>query len=178
MINENEIIDHLSQTRNLMVKISNQYAISEKDWDRAQTYLNCARQVDSILQSLDSKVETRITENNRISTRKLPYYFIEYDKLVKVGQSRDGGTYEHRVPKKHYDLITDRLCNIAKESRSFQTKQLQDSCDIPSHEPLIVLKLLNHKGGIGNPRRGQWSFLEKNNLANTMNEIWNQLPSN
>lgn len=38
-----------------------------------------------------------------------PRALLEGGKLVKVGASRDGGTYEHRVTRRRFDLVLEQL---------------------------------------------------------------------
>jgi hypothetical protein len=172
--NEARLAELLKQAQTMMVELSGRCAGTQRDWDKAKALLDGARQIDGILSLLSGQ---RVAEPPpSIDPRKLPYYYVEYDRLVKVGRSREGGTYEHRVTREHYDLIVAQLVELAKQSHTFETQRLLDRCDIPAHEPRIVAKVLDKHGLLDNPRRGQWVFSNREGLADAARGIWSKLP--
>ena len=107
---------------------------------------------------------------------KLPYYFTESNKLVKVGPSRDGSTYQHRVTRQHFDEMINRLAEIAAKDRQFETPDLSNAVNIPKHEPLIVLDLLEQRKLLINVRRGRWVFANAETFGDDAQRVWGNLP--
>jgi hypothetical protein len=167
-----ELEELLKKSQMMMVDLSARCASTQGDWDKAKALLDGARQIDGILEILVGR-QTSIANTAR-STMKLPYYYVERDKLVKTGRSRAGGTYEHRVIKEHYDLIVGRLIELEKRGGTFDTRKLVEQCDVPAHEPLIVVNVLNEQGLLGGLRRGRWEFT--NRFAEVIHEVWGKLP--
>ena len=172
--NEARLAELLKQAQTMMVELSGRCAGTQRDWDKAKALLDGARQIDGILALLSGR---RAAEAPAPAGRgKLPYYCVEYDKLVKVGRSRDGGTYEHRVTRKHYDLILARLGDFSKHDPTFETRRLVEQCKVPAHEPLIVVNLLGEKGLLEGLRRGRWSFPDASGFADAVRAVWGNLP--
>lgn len=171
--NETRLAELLKQAQTMMVELSGRCAGTQRDWDRAKALLDGARQIDGILSLLSGQ---RAVEPPPDDPRKLPYYYVEHDKLVKVGRSRDGGTYEHRVTREHFDLIVARLVELAKQGRGFETRRLVEQCDVPAHEPLIMVNLLGEQGLLEGLRRGRWAFPKPEGFADAARGIWSKLP--
>src|SRR5213593_4312676 len=87
---------------------SNQAAMTNGQWDRAQFMLQCARDLDGMI----------------------------------IGLRQNGMTYEHRVTREHFDLMIGQLSVLATEGKTFETPDLIKRCDVPKHEPLIILAVL------------------------------------
>ena len=171
--NESRLAELLKQAQTMMVELSGRCAGTQRDWDKAKALLDGARQIDGILSLLSGQ---RMAEAHP-DRRKLPYYYVEHDKLVKVGRSPTAGTYEHRVTREHFDLIVARLTDLAKQGRTFETRrQLVDQCDVPAHEPLIVVNMLGEQGLLEGLRRGQWAFPNPEGFADAARGIWSKLP--
>jgi hypothetical protein len=176
--NEARLVELLKQAQTMMVELSGRSAGAERDWDKAKALLDGARQIDGILAILAGR---QAPEPSRVrppvdDRRKLPYYYVEHDKLVKVGRRREGGTYEHRVTREHYDLIVGRLAEMAKQGRAFETRRLVEKCDVPAHEPLIVVNLLGEQGLLDCLRRGRWAFPDADGFAVAVRGVWDKLP--
>jgi hypothetical protein len=107
---------------------------------------------------------------------RLPYHYIEANKLVKVGPSRDGSTYEHRVVREHFDAVLDKLAEIARKTRTFDTPDLIRRCDVPKHEPLIILAVLKEQNLLINERRGRWVFTNAETFGVDAQRVWSALP--
>ena len=177
--NETRLVELLTQAQTMMVELSGRSAGTERDWDKAKALLDGARQIDGILAILAGRQAPDAQPAGRPSVpdrRKLPYYYVEHDKLVKVGRSRDGGTYEHRVTREHFDLIVGRLAEMAKQGRAFETRRLVEKCDVPAHEPLIVVNMLGEQGLLDGLRRGRWAFLNADGFAVAVRGVWDKLP--
>jgi len=172
--NEGRLAGLLKQAQTMMVELSGRCAGTQRDWDKAKALLDGARQIDGILALLSGQRAAEAPAS--IDQRKLPYCCVEHDKLVKVGRSRSGGTYKHRVTREHFDLIVARLVGLAKGGRTFETRRLVDQCDVPAHEPLIVVNLLGEHGLLQGLRRGRWSFPNTEGFADAARGIWNKLP--
>lgn len=172
--NEARLGELLRQAQTMMVELSGRCAGTERDWDKAKALLEGARQIDGILALVSGQSAPEPpTEADR---RKLPYYYVERDRLVKVGRSRDGSTYEHRVTREHYDLIVSRLKELAKQGRTFETRRLVEQCDVPAHEPLIVVNVLSEQTLLEGLRRGRWSFRSPNGFAEAVSGVWSKMP--
>lgn len=170
----------LEQAKQEMVRLSGRCAVTTGEWDRAQSLLQWARELDGMILGLkqngSSTYKAAAPAPRPARPSKLPYYFVEDDKLVKVGPSRDGGTYEHRVVRKNFDLITQRLMEMSRTGTSFETPDLVNRCDIPKHEPLIVLAVMEEQGLLLNVRRGRWSFSNAASFASDVLRVWTSLP--
>ncbi len=165
----------LRQSQTLMIELSGRHATAERDWDRAQSLLQGARQIDAILQGLGNDPKGPIMAPEGPG-RELPYYYVQYDKLVKVGRSRDGGTYEQRVTRADYDVVLDRLRKLADKGPEFETQSLVDQCPIPKHEPGIVVNALHKLGLIESVRRGRWAFADAPQFHTTAGDAWRRVP--
>lgn len=176
--NETRLVELLRQAQTMMVELSGRSAGTERDWDKAKALLDGARQIDGILAILAGR---QAPEPPRVrpsvdDRRKLPYYYVEHDKLVKVGRSREGGTYEHRVTREHFDLMVGTLAEMAKQGRAFETRRLVEKCDVPAHEPLIVVNMLAEQGLLDRLRRGRWAFTNADGFAVAVRGVWDKLP--
>ncbi len=171
---EERLANLLGQAQVLMVELSRQYAVAGQ-FDRAQRPLEWARQVDGIRNDLNTGGE-RQASGAHPEARRLPYYYTKHEKLVKLGSRRDGGTYYHRVTREHYDLITSRLRDMARMAAEFETQRLVDGCDVPKHEPLLVVNMLSQQGLLDSARRGRWRFIDREKFSATVEEVWRRLP--
>jgi hypothetical protein len=95
---------------------------------------------------------------------------------VKVGPSRDGSTYEHRVIREHFDAVIDKLAEIASKTRTFETPELIRECDVPKHEPLIILAVLKQQKLLIGVRRGRWMFTNAETFGVDAQKVWSALP--
>jgi hypothetical protein len=163
---------------------SSQIAMAAGQWERAEWAVQSAKSLDSMLTvalngssgaaALALVSTTSIKPKSRPA--KLPHFYTEADKLVKVGASRDGGTYEHRVIRAHYDLMIDKLVEVAGRDKSFETPDLIKKCDVPKHEPLIIVAMLESRGLLIKFRRGRWVFKSADTFATDVQKIWVALP--
>jgi hypothetical protein len=176
-----ELIGALARAKAEMLRC-NQSAMVDGHWDRAQCMLQWARDLDGMLTNLRQNGAAAPRQvppalnSPRPKPAKLPYYAVEGDKLVKIGPSRDGTTYEHRVPRQHFDLIITQLTAIAARDGTFETPDLANRCDIPKHEPLIVLAVLEEQQLLNGVRRGRWAFFNKATFATDVQGVWAALP--
>ena len=171
----------LGQAKAEMIRLSGHFAGTSQQWDRAQSLLQWAQQVDGIISGITRtgplptpRATPALTTHT--STPRPPYYYIYQGKLVKVGPSRDGGTYEHRVLQEHWNLVLSQLAQMARTSRTFETPDLVNRCDIPKHEPLIVLAVLEEHRLLQNTRRGRWSFANATTFAEAAARVWSSIP--
>ena len=96
--------------------------------------------------------------------------------MAKIGPSRDGTTYQHRVTRDHFDLIIARLTEIAASRKTFETTDVVGRLDIPKHEPLIILAVLEEQKLLIGVRRGRWVFINPVTFAADAEQVWNKLP--
>ena len=178
-----ELIGTLEKAKGQMMQ-SIQTAGQAGQWDRAQWMIQKAKDLDDMINGL------RQNGNGHASLRpvpgpiqtpkpkydKLPYYFTETNKLVKVGPSRDGSTYQHRVTREHFDVMLNRLAEIAAKDKQFETPDLSEAIDIPKHEPLIMLDLLEQRKLLINVRRGRWVFINAETFREEAQKVWGDLP--
>ena len=177
------LMNSLATTKNELVSHSNELAASSR-WDEAQTAIGWAKQIDGMIAALtdgnggapyQAPPEPAPQPPTR-SREDLPYFYVEGDKLVKVGPSRDGGTYEHRMSHKNFDLVLGQLREMARDTVEFETPKLVSRCNIPNHEPLIVLAVLEKQGLVVKIRRGRWQFADAANFPRKADSVWQQLP--
>lgn len=170
------LADLLDRAKQEMVRLSSHYAVASGEWDRAQSLLQWARELDVMIRGLRQNGATPTKNVPPGSPRTLPYHYIEADKLVKVGPSREGGSYEHRVTRKHFDLVVEALAEMARKSATFETPDLVNQCAIPKHEPLIVCAVLEERQLLSNVRRGRWAFVNPASFASDVQRVWSSLP--
>ena len=172
----------LGEAKKQMIETSSLLAQSGGDWDAAQRLLARAREIDAIRSDLDNMIRSGPILFNMPRDREplhanLPYYQIEDDRLVKVGKSRNGGTYKHRVPKEHYDIIVAKLVDFARSGRPyFLTQDLIDRHDMPNHEPNLVINLLEEKAVVRRVTRGRYAFSHREAIQEQAETIWRELP--
>ena len=171
---EVRLADLLRQAQTMMVELSGRSAGADRDWDKAKALLDGARQIDALLAMLAGQPAAQAPAS--IAGQKLPYYYTERDKLVKVGRSREDGTYEHRVIRDHYEHIVGQLCELATQGPAFETRRLVSRCHVPAHEPLIVVNLLGQHRLLDGLRRGRWSFVDAAGFKAAVGGIWDKLP--
>lgn len=185
MTDPTRLIDSLAASKQALVDRSSQLT-SESRWDEAKRAIEWAKQIDGMIAALSNgnglihQPAVRRTATDTQSTRArrdLPYYYVEDegDRLVKVGPSRDGGTYEHRVVRKNFELVLSRLRDMAGHTVEFETQRLVDRCDIPGHEPLIVVAVLEKHGLLIRLRRGRWQFADPAGFGRAADAVWQQL---
>lgn len=181
-ITHDELAGALDRIKNLFVVYSGQRA-EERDWDEARISIEAAKQIDQISASLNSGngnarnyTKTPIFRKSRTEYSELPYYYVEHGKLIKVGRSRNGGTYIHRVTEINFVLMMDHLCDMSRESTEFPTHKLIDRCSIPNHEPLIMVDLLRKHGLLVKVSRGYWRFTNPDSFPRDAKELWSKLP--
>ena len=174
------LVQNLSDAKTDMISRSAQSGTTG-DWDAASRWMGWAQQIDGILVGLNGSSsnarEEGLAPTPPRSNRKLPYYYVEGDRLVKVGPSRDGAnTYEHRVPHDHYDMVVNAVATITRSRENFETTDIISRCDIPGHEPRIVLAVLEQEGLINGVRKGRWSIANSATLVEEAKRVWQKLP--
>ena len=114
----------------------------------------------------------------RFAGQKLPYYYVEGDKLVKVGKSNQLGkkVFELRVKKRNYELIVAKLAEMAKASPTFATQDLVRACEIPDFEPRLVMNVLIERALIIKKTRGFNAFVNPKEFETDVARIWSALP--
>jgi len=182
MTNQTDVslVQKLSDAKIEMINRSAQSG-TEGDWDGANRWMRWAQQIDAIITGLDgnnSSAREQYTAATQPapSNRKLPYYYVEGDRLVKVGPSRDGGSYEHRVLHDHYEMVVNAVATFTRTRTNFETNDITSRCDIPGHEPLIVLAVLEQEGLINGIRRGRWSVVNSASIVEESKRVWQKLP--
>jgi hypothetical protein len=181
MQNESELIKLLDQVKRAMI-LSSQTAGTGGQWERGKYLFQCASDIDAMIAGLQrngsNAAFTRPGSSATPAVRpmKLPHFFIDGNKLAKIGPSRDGTTYQHNVVREHYDLMIKQLETLARDSKTFETLDFLSRCDIPKHEPLIILGVLEERGLLASVRRGRWSFVEPARFAADAQTVWNALP--
>ena len=181
-----ELVGTLEKAKGQMMDSSQSIGLAGQ-WDRAQWMFQKAKELDDMIVSLrqnGTPVPTpppalrpmHSTYMPKPRPEKLPYFFVEGNRLVKIGPSRDGTTYQHRVTMQNFDLIIAKVIELAGSSHTFETPDVVNSLDIPKHEPLIVLAVLEERKLIINIRRGRWVFANGNTFANEVKAVWSALP--
>jgi hypothetical protein len=160
------------------------------EWMRTQKLAQYASELDKIISGLDLGINgaTRnggfpLTSLERpappqVAThgnRALPYHFVSGNSLSKIGPSRDGSTYQHNVVRSHYDQIVGALVQLAKSRREFETHELTARCDVPAHEPLIVLAAFEQAGLLIKYRRGRYAFVDSGMFEQAAGTVWDKL---
>ena len=181
MTQDAELVSLLDQAKREMMR-SIQTAGSAGQWERGKFLFQCASDIDSMIAGLQrngfsagpSRAATPAVQPPRPT--KLPYFYVDGNKLAKIGPSRDGTTYEHRVIKEHYDLMIEKLAIMAREGKNFETPDFVNRCDIPKHEPLIILAVLEEQKLLVNVRRGRWTFVNPQTFAADVQRVWGALP--
>lgn len=182
-IASSELVGTLEKAKGQMME-SIQNAGQAGQWDRAQWMVQKAKDLDDMINSLRQNgtghVPLRPSPEPVQATppkyAKLPHFFTEANKLVKVGPSRDGTTYQHRVTREHFDQMASKLADIAAKAKQFETPDLTDVLDVPKHEPLIMLAMLEELKLLINVRRGRWVFTNVETFRAEVQKVWGNLP--
>jgi hypothetical protein len=180
-VNTPELVAAVEKAKTEMMR-SSQIAGGAGRWDDAQYRLECARDLDAMLVGITqngyapASTPTVYAQTAKARPKKLPHFFIDGNKLAKLGPSRDGTSYQHNVTREHYDLMAAQLVEIAKETRSFETADFTKHLDIPKHEPLVFLAVLEHQKLLINVRRGRWVFVSANTFETEVQKVWGALP--
>jgi hypothetical protein len=179
------LLDSLNAAKGKLVEFSS-LAAETDNWAEAQTAIEWAKKLDAmvtalsgkdVIGSLGSETLRPVARQNSVDGQSFPRFYVEDNRLVKIGAKRDKeGTYEHRVTHANYDLVVQQLCKIAGFSNEFETQKLIDHCDIPKHEPGIVLAVLEKQGLLANVRRGKWEFLAAASFSAQVQDIWDRIP--
>ena len=171
------------ETAKRKMMTASQAAGASGQWDRAQSMLQWARDLDGMITGLEQNGHgsAPIRPSPAVHASKswpprLPYYYTMGNKLVKIGPSRDGTTYDHRVTREHFDLMIAQLVLLAGEGKSFETPDLMGRCDVPKHEPLIILAVLEEQKLVINVRRGRWVFANAETFPADAQRVWSALP--
>lgn len=172
---EGGILSLLAKAKEQLLDLQAQYARAGDDWERARSLFEAARQIDSI--TLIVKREDRPVHAPANGRTRLPYYYVEDNRLVKVGasKSRDHATYTLRVKREDYDLIIERLYEMARQMQTFETRRLVDQCDVPGFEPLLVLNMLSDERLLRKVRRGHWAFVDAASFPAQVQRVWDRL---
>ncbi len=178
-----EVVSVLQSAKQKMIALS-QAAATDGQWHRAQHLLHHASATDSIINGLsrdDDNCDSSLAfplRSPKPGPGKLPFYYVDRNKLVKVGEkkSRDGSTYEHRTTREHFDLIIKQLSAFASRGKDFETTDLLSKCDVPKHEPGIILAVLRKQKLLSSPRRGQWEFVKASTFASDAQRVWAAIP--
>ena len=60
---------------------------------------------------------------------------------------------------------------------TFETPDLIKLCDVPKHEPLIILAVLEEQKLLINVRRGRWVFVNADTFRADTLKVWTALPN-
>ena len=86
-------------------------------------------------------------------------YKVEGDRLVEHSVARNGNTYDHVAVDQHVTIVINKLRIMAKNKKTFYTKEVIDRGEMPVHEPRIVLNWIRSLGYLERVKKGQWKFL-------------------
>jgi hypothetical protein len=181
MKQDSELISLLDGAKREMMCASQTAGVAGQ-WERGKYLFQCASDIDRMIAGLQRNGFSPAPARPMMPTTqlsrptKLPYFFIEENKLAKLGPSRDGSTYQHNVIREHYDLMIEQLTIMAREGKNFETPDLVNRCDIPKHEPLIMLAVLEEQKLLVNTRRGRWTFVNPETFPTDVQRVWNALP--
>jgi hypothetical protein len=178
-----KLISTLESAKMQMME-SIQTAGQSGQWERAEWMIQRAKDLDEMILVLRQngtgpaplRPAPAMMHPRKPPPEKLPYYYTERNKLVKVGRSRDGSSYKHRVLRVHIGLMIDRLAEIARKTKTFETSDLIKQCDVPKHEPLIILDVLKEQHLLINVRRGRWDFINTETFRDDAQKVWAALP--
>jgi len=175
-----KIVRVLDEAKAQMIELSTE-SQSASDWDTAECLITWARSIDAIKQEMEGKTGKRgEIPSPPIPSTRLPYYYVDNGGIVMRGPSRnrDGGYYEHRIPKSDYNLIVQKLCEIAQSSHDFYTQDLQNRSEMAIHKPGEIVKLLAQKGLLTEVRKGRYGFVKAETFASDLAGVWSGLPRN
>jgi hypothetical protein len=167
-----DVVSLLHRAKAELVRLSNECA-SGSQFERAQRLLNYAESIGQIEMDLGSGFPVRPSS----LSAPLHFYVDDANKLVMRAASRTGGSYAHRVPRPHFDQILQKMIALADDGEvAFSSQSLQDSREMPVHEPLLVVRLLAKQGLIERLRKGHFKFRDAAGFAAEARGLWDTLP--
>ena len=167
------VIELIQNAKGLSVTLSQRYA-SEGKWDRAQAFLAAGQTLDRVVEQLPTNgapvpagQPIGATSVARIpSAARTAYYYIDEDYcLAKLGRSRNGGGYKHRITRDSLETI---MRDIAQAADPIYTPSLLQACERPDHEPRLVIDLLIQKGHMRKLGRGRYRLVTRNLTADQL----------
>lgn len=174
------IVRLLDEAKAKIIELSTE-SQSASDWDTAERLITWARSIDAIKQEMEGNTsKPGEVPKPPIPSTRLPYYYVDNGAIVMCGPSRNPNRpyYEHRIPKRDYDLIVQKLCVIAQSSHDFYTQDLQDRDEMAIHKPGEIVKLLAQKGLLADIRKGRYGFLKAETFASDVASLLSGLPRN
>lgn len=176
--------DQLRSAKETLIELSLSYAQGSSNWDAAQNLLEWARTIDSIEKRMEvveghsmPRTASSSPAQPSFSSQRLPLFYVEHERLIMRGPSRDGGFYEQRVLKSHFDLILRKLSQKSKNANEFSLQELQDRREMPLHEPGIIVRLFTDEGLLEKTQKGRYAFLDPDSFGAKAESLWFQLQS-
>lgn len=176
MAQRQNVLEVLQHAKKAMLETS-QLAGAEGDWDLAKKALQWAQQLDQMTVEASTpvfapNVPVLMRGVAQAQRTALPRYYVDRDRLIKVGASRDGGMYKHSVTRSHFDGVIDRLEMVTASDGLFDMSDVLRHIDIPRHEPLIVTGALANENILKKVRRGRWLVVDRINLKASAQRAW------
>lgn len=160
--------------------------LASGDYSRGRLVMDFAQSIQSLRETIQAKDETRgrlmppvrglrrARERERlvaegVPERPYPHFFIEGDRLVKLGQSRVvGDYYRHETPKDVFEAVVDRIRDVAGPGNVWTVRNLEEQLQgLATYHIYNVVAAAKDAGFIGQVGRGGYTM-----LASVPTEIW------
>ncbi len=172
-------IGKLTEVRDDLLNGCRGKAGEDVDWDQYETLSQSAKEIDHIRHLLVERTELRHARDARtvhIRTRfpggSYPRYLVRGDTLAKVGLSRSGSTYVHRVPREAAESVVSGLQEFTKDGDTFTTERAVNRIAVPMYQTYIVLAALAELHLLEPVRRGLFRFVDRGTFVEESKDIW------
>jgi hypothetical protein len=181
----------LIELRDILLKAADDAGRAvEPDWGRAKAFFKFAEDADVLRRKIADLYAPQDVAHTpaplpgsdpqpgaakaKIRKDEYPKYVIRGDALIRIGLSRDGKSkYEHVVPKNCFDQVVSKISGIAaSQKRQFAIDDVQGDLSFPSYQTYSVVALFRDRGLLTVPRRGVYTFADRNQFEADARQIW------
>jgi hypothetical protein len=175
-------VKKLEEIRDDLLAASRAIHGDDVDWDKNEVLFHSAKDVDQLRHLLIERTEVKDLGELRtpsVRTRfpggSYPKYLVRNETLAKVGLTRSGSTYVHRVPKSVVESVVAGLQEFTKEGDTFTTERAVGRIAVPMYQTYIVLAVLSELRLVEPMKRGVFRFVDRGKFVDETKEIWKRL---
>ena len=176
----NKVVRSLGEATQHLISLNTSLQ-SQGRWDEAQRVLGWGRSLGEIAKEIGTmtahpQAPTSLRQPHP-GDGSLLFYVDRDNKLVmRASSRRNGGFYEHRILKAHYDLVCRKIASMAERGGTFRSQEILDRREMPTHEPLEVIRLFVKEGLLESVKKGTMAFVNHMEFAARATALWSRLP--